>query len=151
MFACNEKSLACQTPTAQDTAQLGYCIMVSAIVICPSTREKDSLVSHRMGVSIVMLNHSLQCPCQLENVYRNLLARVQALQLRLSLTQIEAREGAVSRWLRTVSTHQALTRRPSRDIAAILAKTGAVRADRAVDCYAVRGHTSKVGLDHHRG
>ena len=52
---------------------------------------KDSLVSDRMGVSIVMLNHSLQCLCQVANVYRNLLARVQALQLRLSLTQVEAR------------------------------------------------------------
>lgn len=65
--------------------------MVSAIVMCLSKMEKDSLVSDRIGVGIVMLNHSLQCPGQLENVYRNLLARVQALQLRSSLTQAEAR------------------------------------------------------------
>ncbi len=90
-FACSEKSLACQTPTAEDTAQLGLHTMVSAIVMCLSKMEKDSLVSDRMGVGIVMLNHSLQCPCQLENVYRNLLAHVQALQLRSSLTQVEAR------------------------------------------------------------
>jgi len=59
-------------------------------------------------------------------------------------------EGAASRWYRIMSTHQALTRRPSRDIEAILADTGAVRADRAVDYHTVRDHTSKAGLDHHR-